>query len=65
MTGKNVGDLLNTKGVTWGWFYGDWIPTGSKNGVVSCSSLNDHHYAPFNYYDSTANPHLIRPASSA
>ena len=24
MTGKNVGDLLNTAGVSWGWFYGDF-----------------------------------------
>jgi phospholipase C len=61
MTGKNVDDLLNAKGITWGWFYGDWIPTGSKNGVVSCSSLYNNHYDPFNYYTSTANPHHLPP----
>ncbi len=22
MTGHNVGDLLNAKGISWGWFYG-------------------------------------------
>jgi phospholipase C len=27
MTGKNVGDLLNAKGVTWGWFQGGFAPT--------------------------------------
>lgn len=25
MTGKNVGDLLHAGGVTWGWFYGDFV----------------------------------------
>jgi phospholipase C len=27
MTGKNIGDLLNTAGVTWGWFQGGFAPT--------------------------------------
>ena len=27
MTGKNVGDLLNAKNVTWGWFQGGFAPT--------------------------------------
>ena len=31
MTGKNVGDLLNERGVTWGWFQGGFEPT-SHNG---------------------------------
>ncbi len=25
---KNVGDLLNAKGITWGWFQGGFVPTG-------------------------------------
>ncbi len=62
MTGQNVGDLLNTANVTWGWFYGDWIPTSIKNGVVSCSSVYNSHYAPFNYYQSTSNPHHLPPS---
>jgi len=28
VTGKNVGDLLNSKGITWGWFQGGFAPTG-------------------------------------
>ncbi len=28
MSGKNVGDLLNAKGITWGWFQGGFAPTG-------------------------------------
>jgi phospholipase C len=27
MTGQNIGDLLNAKGVTWGWFQGGFAPT--------------------------------------
>ena len=64
MTGKNIGDLLNAKGITWGWFYGDWTPTGSTNGKVQCSSEYDSHYAPFQYYQSTANPHHLPPSST-
>ena len=29
MTGKNVGDLLNTAGLSWGWFQGGFAPTTS------------------------------------
>jgi len=24
MTSKNIGDLLNAKNITWGWFYADF-----------------------------------------
>jgi phospholipase C len=30
ITGKNVGDLLNAKGLTWGWFQGGFAPTGTQ-----------------------------------
>jgi phospholipase C len=65
MTGQNVGDLLNAKNVTWGWFYADWLPTGVSNGVATCSSLYNPHYAPFQYYASTANPHHLPPTAVA
>ena len=32
MTGRNVGDLLNAKGVTWGWFQGGFAPTATNAG---------------------------------
>ncbi len=63
MTGKNIGDLLNAKGITWGWFYGDWTPVATVNGTAQCSSIYDDHYAPFQYYASTANPHHLPPTS--
>ena len=34
MSGQNVGDLLNAKAVTWGWFEGGFRPTATKNGKV-------------------------------
>lgn len=65
MSGKNVGDLLNDAGVTWGWFYGDFKPTGYSSGVAQCISQYDGHYDPFQYYKSTANPHHLPPSSVA
>jgi phospholipase C len=62
MTSKNVGDLLNAQGVTWGWFYGDFAATLS-NGVAQCSANYNPHYDPFQYYASTANPHHLPPSS--
>jgi phospholipase C len=65
MSGTNIGNLLNTKGVTWGWFYGDWIPTGYSSGVAQCVAEYDSHYTPFQYFASTANPHHMPPSSVA
>ena len=63
MAGLNVGDLLNAKNVTWGWFYGDWQATAS--GPAVCQAAYNAHYAPFQYYLSTANPHHRPPTSVA
>jgi len=62
MTGKNVGDLLNAAGVTWGWFYGDFAATLSAGKAV-CQPQYNSHYDPFQYYASTANPHHLPPSS--
>ncbi|HJU13757.1 MAG TPA: alkaline phosphatase family protein [Candidatus Nitrosotalea sp.] len=32
MSGKNVGDLLNAKGITWGWFQGGFAPSTPWDG---------------------------------
>ncbi len=65
MTSKNVGDLLNAKGVTWGWFYADFDPISTSGTTATCSSLYNPHYAPFQYWASTANPHHLPPSSPA
>ena len=79
MAGKNVGDLLNSKGLTWGWFQGGFAPTGTDSqgravcgqhhtglagddAVVNAGDYIPHH-EPFMYFDSTTNPHHLRPSS--
>ena len=75
MSGKNVGDLLNAAGVTWGWFEGGFRPTGTDaSGKAVCGSSSTNvggakvtdyipHHEPFQYYASTANPHHLAPSS--
>jgi len=77
MSGQNVGNLLNSHGVTWGWFQGGFTPTGTTStGAAVCgtahtnvggASVADYvqHHEPFQYYASTANPHHLPPSSVA
>jgi phospholipase C len=77
MSGQNIGDLLNAKGITWGWFQGGFAPTSTTTsgtpvcgashtniGGVSVADYSPHHN-PFEYYKSTANPDHTPPASVA
>ncbi|GAB3883810.1 phospholipase C [Terrabacter terrigena] len=64
---KNIGDLLNAKGVTWGWFQGgfaDCTATHTDAGGVVSKDYIPHH-EPFQYYASTANLDHTRPSSTA
>jgi phospholipase C len=74
MTGRNIGDLLNAAGVTWGFFHEGFDTTmANSNGTTGCrrSNLSDVtrqtplDYSPglnpFQYYASTANPLHVRP----
>ncbi len=76
-TGKNIGDLLNEKGITWGWFQGGFAPTSTNSagyavcgathpniGGISSADYSPHHN-PFEYYKSTANPKHLPPTSEA
>jgi phospholipase C len=76
MGGKNIGDLLNAAGVTWGSFMGGFnLAIVNSNGSTSCKrsstglagKTGDYipHHAWFQYYASTANPNHTRPASIA
>ncbi|WP_329239513.1 alkaline phosphatase family protein [Actinoallomurus sp. NBC_01490] len=76
MTGKNIGDLLNERKVTWGWFQGGFRPTGSANGYAVCGASHANvgsvsavdyspHHSPFQYYKSTSNPKHLPPSSVA
>ncbi len=65
MTGMNVGDLLNAKGVSWGWFYGDFPQSTNSQPIPfsSCPSTYNSHYDPFQYYQTTSNQHHLPPSS--
>ncbi|MGW5361503.1 phospholipase C [Actinopolymorpha pittospori] len=81
MQGKNIGDLLNDKGVSWGWFQGGFRPStswdgqpghyascaGSTHANVGGASSVDYspHHSPFQYYKSTSNPHHLPPKNVA
>jgi phospholipase C len=65
MTGNNIGNLMTHGSVTWGWFYDGFARTAFSNGVATCNSLYNPHYAPFNYYPSTSNPHHTPRSSVA
>ena len=78
MTGKNVGDLLNAKKVSWGWFEGGFdLTVTNPNGTTGCARETNQtvangaytsadyipHHQPFQYYASTANLDHLRPSS--
>ena len=74
MNGQNIGDLLNQKHVTWGWFQGGFKPTGTSNGKAVCGAQHTNvggiaaqdyspHHNPFEYYKSTSNPKHLPPTS--
>jgi phospholipase C len=78
MGGKNIGDLLNQAGVSWGFFEGGFnLSITNANGTTGCKrsttssvtnvTKNDYipHHQPFQYYASTANLAHARPTSVA
>ena len=76
-TGPNIGNLLNARKITWGWFQGGFAPTGTNAaGFAVCDSSHTNiagatvqdyvpHHDPFQYYKSTANPKHLPPSSEA
>src|SRR6516164_2275739 len=76
-TGKNIGDLLNARRITWGWFQGGFSPTstnaagfavcGATHQNIGGATITDYspHHEPFQYYKSTANPKHLPPSSEA
>ncbi|HMG02083.1 MAG TPA: alkaline phosphatase family protein [Edaphobacter sp.] len=74
--GQNIGDLLNSRGVTWGFFEGGFnLMKTNADGSTGCSRSTTSqitktkkadyipHHQPFQYYASTANPKHLRPSS--
>lgn len=79
MEGKNIGNLLNSKNISWGWFSAGFnLPSKTGNITTDCNSRQNHtsisnitnsdYYPdvePFQYYNSTSNPHHLPPTSIA
>jgi phospholipase C len=78
--GRNIGDLLNARGVSWGWFQGGFdLGVTNADGSSGCGRASRQtapeativsldyvpHHQPFQYYASTANPTHARPGSVA
>jgi phospholipase C len=62
---KNIGDLLNAKQITWGWFQGgfrDCNATHTNMGGVVSKDYIPHH-EPFQFFASTANLQHLPPSS--
>ncbi|HJX48689.1 MAG TPA: alkaline phosphatase family protein [Gaiellaceae bacterium] len=78
---KNIGDLLNAKNITWGWFQGGFRETSgvTSTGATTTNTClighknlagvfsNDYipHHEPFQFFASTANPAHLPPSSIA
>jgi len=71
MAGRTIGDLLNEKGITWGWFNGGFRAADpTKTCTASHLGSNSQpqadyipHHEPFQYYPSTANRQHVPPSS--
>jgi phospholipase C len=77
MTGRNIGDLLGARGISWGYFSeGFRASARSIDGIAICGSahatlagtVEDDYYPgaiaePFQFWASTANPHHLPPAA--
>jgi phospholipase C len=75
MEGKNIGNLLNEKNVSWGYFSSGFIPSiktvdgnwhCTYSGVQSNNTPIDHYYSdvePFQFYKNTSNSHHLPPTA--
>jgi phospholipase C len=77
LSGKNIGDLLNAAGITWGWFEGGFnLQLTNPNGSTGChrstvspiTGLTEadyvEHHEPFQYYATTQNLSHARPTGT-
>jgi phospholipase C len=67
MSGKNVGDLLNAAGITWGSFMGGFANCTHVSTGITGLSTADYipHHAWFQYWASTLNANHLPPSSDA
>ncbi|MDR3482423.1 MAG: alkaline phosphatase family protein [Burkholderiaceae bacterium] len=78
LSGKNIGDLLNAAGVSWGFFQGGFdLTITNPNGTTGCKRSTTSavtgttkldyipHHQPFQYYASTQNLTHARPSATS
>jgi len=79
IAGRNIGDMLNARGITWGFFEGGFdLTVVNPNGTTGCQRSTratqppfplsqDYipHHQPFQYFASTLNLNHDRPSSVA
>ncbi|HEY4047267.1 MAG TPA: alkaline phosphatase family protein, partial [Acidobacteriaceae bacterium] len=76
LSGRNIGEMLSERGVTWGWFEAGFdLTKKNPNGTTGCArstysnvthlTFRDYipHHQPFQYYKETSNPTHLRPSS--
>ena len=77
LTGTNIGNLLNTADLSWGWFEGGFdLTITNPNSTTGCARTHTSitgafpakvdyipHHEPFQFFASTANPTHKRPSS--
>ena len=75
MSGRNIGAVLNSKNISWGWFQGGFKPTSKTvDGKAVCDYVHKNingtvekdyvaHHEPFMYYNMTSNPHHLPPTT--
>jgi phospholipase C len=75
MSGRNIGNLLNARHVTWGFFSAGFRPTARRpDGTAVCDAIGVSRYGArgklydsgnegFQYYASTSNRHHLPPTS--
>lgn len=65
LEGTNIGNLLNEKGITWGWFQGGFGNCDQKHEDATGRPIRDYipHHEPFQYYADTSNPDHLPPSS--
>ncbi len=66
MRGRNIGDLLDRAGITWGWFEGGFADPSAAHKNVGGNEVVDYvpHHQPFQYYEQTSNPRHLPPTSA-
>jgi phospholipase C len=77
-TNENIGMLLGARKISWGWFEGGFTPSTAATATAKavCATTTNRldgtaetayvpHHNPFEYYQQTANPHHLPPASLA